>query len=525
MARESDTVIVPIKPTPYDDNKPHLDTDDPDYLFGDAALYLTLALAYDSLGAPEQVRDAVGVASPDYTRMRPRLATSWREESDLSWTVTLRDAVSHAGNTLSPEDIVWRFEKSFADKTLGSWRWRQSVGVERVVAVGRNEVRFEMRAGFEHFPNWLLSNTPNVVDAQEIRRHCTAGDPWGFDWLNANVAGFGAYDLADNDPDHMRFVPRSDYWMGAPGPAAVELRRVATRRDALSLLDGGAPVMLIGPDPDELAGLLRRSDLVVEQVYGGHASVEIDFTIEPFSDVRVRHALSLAVPYAEVISSGLLGLARPWHSPVKGNSQWYEPGYWHYDTNVDQARELLREAGYGSGITSEMYIPSRPDCERVAAILQAAWREIGVTVEIRPIESAEPEWMPPLHLRTECAHNLSEPIYDIAHDYAVIDPMLPAPGGPKGAGRWHPLWERNESVLERYRDMLLENDRAKKKSLFMDMQRYIVDFASSIFLAENVHAMVCTEAVPREFYAPDQRVYHALQYQNPTSNYLPAKRE
>ena len=525
MDKASDTIIVPIKPTPYDDSRLHLDTDDPDYLFGDAALYLTLALAYDSLAGPEQIKDEVGVASPDYSRMSPRLATSWQELADKAWTVTLRGTRSHAGNELSADDIVWRFDKSFAHQTLGSWRWLQSVGTERVTALSPREVRFDLRANFEFFPNWLLSNTPNVIDAREVQRHTTADDPWGFTWLNGHVAGFGAYNLVGVDSDAMKFVPRSDYWMGSVGPASVELPRVPTRRDALALLDTGQPVMVIGPDPDELATLVRRSNLVVERVYGGHASVEIDFTSEPFTDVRVRHALSLAVPYHEVITRGLLGFARPWRSPVKGNSQWYEPSYWHYDTNIERARELLKEAGHANGISSMLYIPSRPDCERVAGILQAAWRKIGVDVEILPLSSAETGWMPPLHLRTECAHNLSEPIYDIAHDYAVIDPILPAPGGPKGAGRWHPLWEKNESVLELYREMLMENDREKKKTLFMGMQKYIVDFASSIFLAENVHALAFTEAVPRQFYAPNTRVYQALQYQNPTSNYLPATRE
>jgi ABC-type transport system substrate-binding protein len=521
----TDKITVPIKPTPYDDGGLHLDTDDPDYLFGDAALYLTLALSYDSLAGPEQIRDSAGVASPDYTRMRSRLATSWQEIENKAWTLTLRKARSQAGNELCSDDIVWRFAKSYAHKTLGSWRWRESVGMETCTALSESQIRFDLRANFEFFPNWLLSNTPNVIDAREVRSHTTADDPWGFAWLNEHVAGFGAYDLDGVDPGVMTFVPRSDYWMGPVSTGPVELARVQTRREGLAFLESGEPVMLIGPDPDELAALLRRPDLVIERVYGGHASVEIDFSSEPFDDVRVRHALALAVPYSDIIQKGLLGLARPWRSPVKGNSQWYEPSYWHYDTNIERARQLLRDAGHSSGISSTLYIPSRPDCVRMAEILRDAWHQIGVEVEILPLTAAEPGWMPPLHLRTECAHNLSEPIYDIAHDYAVIDPILPAPGGPKGAGRWHPLWEKNESVLELYRDMLMENEPEKKQALFMAMQKYIVEFSSSIFLAENIHALVFTKSVPPEFYAPNSRVYQALQYQNPTSNYLPQTRD
>lgn len=514
-------LVVPIKASRYD--TPHLDTDDPNYVYSDPALYLTLALAYDSLAGPSRIVDANGVSSPDFAHMQPRLATAWQETPELDWIVELRNAKSHAGNELCADDILWLFSKCFNHQTLGSWRWRQSVGLEEVAVLGPRTVRYKLRAGFEHFPNWLLSTTPNIVDSREIGRHVNDGDPWGISWLNANVAGFGAYDLEAIDAGGMTFAARSDYWMGRPPIGEVELRAVDTRPDGLALLDTSAPVVVVGPDPDELSKLIKREDLAVERVWAGHLSVEIDFTAPPFDDIRVRHALGLATPYAEIIDKGLLGFGRPWRSPVKGVSQWYEPSFWKYDTNLDQARQLLTDAGYGDGFDSDFYLRSRPDCDRIAQILQSAWRKIGVNITIKPTRSIPTGSMPPLHLRTECSHNLSEPIYDIAHDYVVIDPILPPPGGPKGAGLWRPRWERNDAIIEMFQAMLMESDKETKRVLFMAMQEKIVHFYSSIFLAENQHALVCNSNVPREFYHPGTRFFQALQYQNCTSNYLPTR--
>jgi hypothetical protein len=50
-----------------------LDNDDPDYVFA-PDLYMTLALAYDSLGAPQVSLGSDGILQPSYETMQPRLA-------------------------------------------------------------------------------------------------------------------------------------------------------------------------------------------------------------------------------------------------------------------------------------------------------------------------------------------------------------------------------------------------------------------------------------------------------------------
>ena len=69
------------------------DNDSPNYEFA-PGLLLVVALAYDSLTGPDAVRDAGGVLSPDFTRMRPRLAVGWWEEENGDWIVDLRPAAA-----------------------------------------------------------------------------------------------------------------------------------------------------------------------------------------------------------------------------------------------------------------------------------------------------------------------------------------------------------------------------------------------------------------------------------------------
>jgi peptide/nickel transport system substrate-binding protein len=500
----------------------NLDNDDPAYVFA-PDLYLALALAYDCLAAPAAHCDAGGVWAPDFTAMQPRLALRWEEQANGDWLVWLRPGVrSNRGNELTAADLAWVFDKAFAHTTLSSWRWRDVIGVEKIEIVDRHCLRYCLRTPYPTFPNWLLSLAPNVVDSTAIRRHVTDADPWGIAWLNANAAGFGAYEIDALEPDRIAFSRREDYWMGPAEPARIEGRVAPDRTSAIRLLDERTPVVIVGADPDETAALLKRDDLTVERTWAGHVSVEIDFTLPLFSDKRVRHALAFATPTDRLMREGLLGLARPWRSPVKGVSQWYEPAGWPYRTDPAHGRKLLGEAGYASGLASDFYVDvARADCRRMADIIVGAWREIGVELTVKDLALAPRGWLPPLHLRTECAHNLSEPIYDIVHDYAAMDPIFPLPGGPEHVGTWTPRWVKNEEAIAAIGAILLEPDREKKKQRTLALQAWLVDFSSSIFICEGQQTMIANRHVPRPLIAPQSHFFQALQYQNCTSNYLP----
>ena len=519
MAENSDAVVVPIRAL-----SGRLDNDDPNYVFGGPDIYLTLALAYDSLAAPGWRDTGDGAGEPDYHAMQPRLALDWREEPDGNWIVRLRpDVLSQAGNAFGAEDIAFAIDKAYAHRTLSSWRWREVVGVEGVDVVDRHTIRYRLRAPYPTFPNWLQSVTPNVVDSHTARAHATPGDPWGIDWLNDNVAGYGPYALIDKSEDSMRFRQRPDYWGAPTGARDIELCRVPDRASAFATLEEARAAVVIAIDPDETLKLLRREDVRLLRTWAGHVSVEIDFTRAPFDDKRVRQALAFATPYERILSEGLIGLARPWRSPVKRVSQWYRDEGFPYRHDVARARTLLAEAGHAGGLRSDFHVPRRPDCQRMAEILAVAWREAGVELDIKDIADSSPGWMPPLHLRTECAHNLSEPIYDIAHDYAAMDPLVPPPGGPPNVGTWRPRWVKNEAAIRAYCEMLLEKDPARKRQRFDELQAWLVDFSSSIFLAEVQHVTAVNRHVPDALIAPQSRFFQAIQYQNCLSIYLPER--
>jgi peptide/nickel transport system substrate-binding protein len=499
-----------------------LDNDSPTYVFA-PDLYLTLALAYDSMAAPAARQGADGVRQPDFAAMQPRLAVGWTEEPSGDWVVELREGVrSPAGNEWRAEALAWTFEKSFAQGVMADWRWRGVVGVEEVEVLDSRRVRFHMRAPYPTFPNWLLSVSPNMVDAAAVREHASAADPWGLEWLDANAAGFGAYRLERMDLEGLRFLARPEHWQGEPEATRIDVVPWrAGRRDAIAQLEEARPVAVVGLDPDETAALLGREDLRVVRTWAGHVSVEIDFTAAPFDDQAVRHALAFATPYEQLRADGLRGLARPWVSPVKGMSQWYLDEPLPYGHDPRRARELLAAAGHAGGIEADLYVSAQPYCARMGEILAAAWREAGIEVTLRPERELPAGRLPVLFLRAECGHNTSEPIYDIAHDYAAMNPLLPLPGGPPHVGNWRPRWRKNPAAIAEFMQMLAERDIARKRARFDDLQRHLVELGTSVFIGEMQQTLVANRHVPESLLAPESRFFQALSYQNATTGYLP----
>jgi ABC-type transport system substrate-binding protein len=501
-----------------------LDNDSPDYLIGSPGLYLCLALAYDSLAAPANVAGDDGVSSPDFTRMQPRLARQWVRTTPRSWEVALRPGVlSHAGNELGSEDIAWAFRKNFATPVMAAWRWRDSAGIDGpddVVPLDTHRVRYQVRVANPNFPAYLQWLTPNIVDSKAISAFAMADDPWGIAWLDDNVAGFGAYDMASFDDDHAEFVSRSDYWTGEVEVGRVELDRVGSRAEALSQLDGPGPVVVLGLDADESRAALARPDVDVQRTWAGHVRVQLDFRVAPFGDRRVRQALAFATPYQAIIDDGFRGLARPWRSPIKGISPWYTDRYWQYETNLATARRLLAEAGLGSGFTTDLHFDHRPDCDRVALVLQEAWREIGVELTLHHLPATGDGYLP-MVLSTDCGHNLSEPLYDLVHDFAAIASLFPEISTEDGVGKWHPYLVRQDEIIVALREALTQTDEAVLHRHVDELQRRILTEAGTIHVAE-VQQTLAAKNVPRSFYSPDSRFFHAMQYQNARCDtYLP----
>ncbi len=124
-----------------------------------------------------------------------------------------------------------------------------------------------------------------------------------------------------------------------------------------------------------------------------------NLTRKPFDDIRVRQALAYAIDRQELVDGVLLGLGESLATPYKPGTRWVNENIQPRPFNIQKAKDLLAEAGWGyeksSGYISKDDKPlsftiltnngnkKRSD---TATIIQQRLKSIGIQVNVRLVE-------------------------------------------------------------------------------------------------------------------------------------------
>jgi peptide/nickel transport system substrate-binding protein len=111
--------------------------------------------------------------------------------------------------------------------------------------------------------------------------------------------------------------------------------------------------------------------------------------VKPFNNVKVRQAISYAVPYKTILSQVLQGYGRQLTSPIPFGTPTHTGAYFDYSTNVQKAKQLLSQAGYPNGFSTELDVASGVDEGQETAVwVQQALGQIGIKVNIQQLPGA-----------------------------------------------------------------------------------------------------------------------------------------
>jgi ABC-type transport system substrate-binding protein len=105
----------------------------------------------------------------------------------------------------------------------------------------------------------------------------------------------------------------------------------------------------------------------------------------PFDDIRVREALNLAIDRDRLVQV-LAGLALPANGIIPPVVQGHNADLPVMGYDPERAGELLADAGYADGFSTTMYTYTFPGPLRVSQAIVQDFAEIGVEVELLPLE-------------------------------------------------------------------------------------------------------------------------------------------
>ena len=115
---------------------------------------------------------------------------------------------------------------------------------------------------------------------------------------------------------------------------------------------------------------------------------------KPFTDPRVRQALSLATDKSAIIDAVFQGAGKVAKNPIPPTMWSYNKNVVDYPYDPVKAKKLLAEAGYPDGFSTNIWAmpvqrPYNPNARRMAEIMQEDWSKIGVKAEIVSYEWGE----------------------------------------------------------------------------------------------------------------------------------------
>ena len=456
------------------------------------------------------------------------LARSWKVSPDgLQYTVVLRKGLRFSdGQPLDADDVIFTMRVYLDENVHATQRDLLIVGGKPITVykVDTETVVFQLAKpygaaerlfdGLDILPRHLLERPYLEGKLAQAGTLATPANQW---------AGAGPYRLKEYTPGQKLVVERNPfYWktdnagknlpyldelvfIFVPSADAQVLRFQSGETDMISRLGAenfsvllrqqrGFTMTDAGPGLEYNFLFFNLNDL------GEKPAPELAQKSKWFHEVKFRQAVSAAIDREAMVRLIYQGRgAALWGPVTPGNRRWVNASIPHPARSLDQARALLKEAGFSwksgtkgesslvdsAGKTVEFSIltsSSNADRTKMAAIIQDDLKELGMHVQIVPLEFRS------LIDRVTRTKEYDACVLGLASFDADPNSDLNVWLSNGGTHLWNPSQTHPGTHWEAEIDGLMEQQLAapsfeRRKKLFDHVQQILADYQPMIFLA------------------------------------------
>lgn len=316
---------------------------------------------------------------PSTGEFTPCLATSYESNEDGTvWTFKLREGVTFTdGSSFNADVVKFCLERTLSLNGANAYLWSSLDHVEVV-----DEYTAVLHLKYAAPADIICAGS---YGSFMYSKEAVEKDPDFFS--KGQVCGSGPYTLSQyQSGDYVVLSRNENYWGGWEDNQydSVIFKYVAESSSRRQMIESGeASAVNMLPAEDIAALASSASCKVVEAPTLKNMMANYNTASGPCSDVRVRQALACALPYSQAVEVACGG-----HATV---SCGFIPNglFGHTDelsTNVydlEKARALLDEAGYGDGMDLVLTYMSGDEMQRKTAELWATeLAKLNVTVSI-----------------------------------------------------------------------------------------------------------------------------------------------
>lgn len=324
--------------------------------------------------------------SPGGFELEPDICERWEISPDgKEVNFTLKPGIHfHKGfGECTADDVKFSIDRQM-DPSFKSFNAADLVDVNTVEVVDRHQIKITLKTVSVPFLSVLAFGRP--MTGTIISK--AAADKLGNDTYDEHPIGTGPFIFDREIPNQSwSFVRNDDYYEGPAKIARVEMRNIADEPTLALAIEAGEVQL----------GQLNDVDLITKYEDGSKAQIfksertaidviELNTTLEPLTDVRVRRALAIAVNTQELVTGvlggyGLTPTRGLFHPKMLGYDSSLKP--WPYDP--ERAKTMLADAGVEKLTLSVVTYPGS-SWATLGALLQQQFAQVGVTFKLEQVE-------------------------------------------------------------------------------------------------------------------------------------------
>jgi peptide/nickel transport system substrate-binding protein len=320
----------------------------------------------------------------------PGLAESWQVSPDdpTVWTFHLRRGVRFQdGTPFNADAVVFALDRVM-NKEAPQYSERQAACSASYIAPLRDYAKvddYTVRIGTKVPYSFLLYSLSSILipSPTAVLKEGTE------QFVNAPV-GSGPFKFVRQvERQLIEMEANPDYYRGRPKLDRLIVRPVPEAASRLAALRSGEVQWAEVPPPESIKPLEEGGYQVKLNEYPQSWSWILNLSQRPWDDKRVRQAANYAIDREAMCRDLLSGACAPASQFLNAGHSWHSSdlGY-RYDPR--RARELLTEAGYPNGFRTVAVVTTSGSANMwpppMNEFVQRSLREIGIDVELRPIE-------------------------------------------------------------------------------------------------------------------------------------------
>lgn len=325
----------------------------------------------------------------------PDIASKWEiSKNGLIYRFELRQDVKFSNNrTVNASDFKYSFERILNPKNRSPNTWvldkikgareymdGKEKEVSGIKAVDDYTLEITLEKPFTPFLNLLTMTAAYVVPKEEVER-------WGEDF-SSNPVGTGPFMLKKwLQNRELQLAARKDYFEGHPKTNGIIYKIIPEDLTTITEFEiGNLDVITI---PASAFSSFKKNKKWFNQI----SSIQgintyylgLNCSRKPFNNPILRKAMNYSIDKRKILKTFFEGRGRLAYGPVPDIlRKWEEPKLYEY--NPVKAKELIKKAGYPTGLEVNFYVTADNEVVDIAEIIQSYLKTVGIKANIKQLE-------------------------------------------------------------------------------------------------------------------------------------------